>query len=616
MSAGEKIKVGAWDWTEWPTWATPSEAWIVALGQAKGARAVDDYHRQREMFIQQEQVDPLQYGWEQPPLKVVRALLAGKYQPGQFGTALVEPGWRQERPAMDLVFLGGNGSGKTEVEAKLAMEILVQKRGSEARCWSQNEGTSTRYIQKAMFKYLPPDFRKIKSQGLTTKISYKEATGFSEGVFILPSHSTATFPTYKGWEQDPKSAEGGECDVVTWDEEIPAKCLGTLRFRAAKKGGIVLGGFTPVDGYTATVAEYIEGGKILETIPARKVEWDWHQRSWKWGAWILDETKVLVKGCPPGHVPFVIQSGQGKGRRFAVTFPTMFNPYTNVGAIIEEALDGNLEYRLMRLWGWPTKVARKAFPNFSEVHIIAPERVPPLQDMTVWYWTDPHGDRNWFMVWTAVAADGTKYTFKEWPGEDIGEWAVPGTKMDGAIGPAQTAGGGMGFNDYKRLILEQEGWVIGEEGMWVPGENWFEVFERDMDPRPAGTSVPSDEDSRTYLDHMSEPLRDAAGKPLMREALDFQAGPDCGIEEGKGWVNNWINDGWNANKPVDPLNCPKWYVSSRCVNVIWALKTYTGVDGLKGACKDPIDCIKGQSKRGIRYMPKGALGSYGGGQAY
>ena len=614
MSAGEKSKVGAWLWTEWPTWAMPTEDYIRRLGTARGARAVDEYHRARELNILNEQNDPLQYGWEQPPLKVVRALLAGTYVPGQFGQSLAPADWKQPRPANDIVFLGGNGSGKTEVEAKLAMEILEGKPGSEARCWSQNEGTSVRYIQKAMYKYMRPAFRKVKSQGITTKISYKESTGFSEGVFILPSHSTALFPTYKGWEQDPKSAEGGEADVITWDEEIPAKCIKTLRFRAAKKGGVVLGGFTPVDGYTATVAEYIEGGRILETIPARAVVWDWWQRTWAWGDWILDPTKALVKGCPKGHVPFVIESGQGNGRRFAVTFPTMFNPYTNVQAIIDESLDGNLEYRLMRLWGYPTKLAHKAFPNFTDVHIVEPERVPALDQGTVWFWTDPHGGRNWFMNWTLVLEDGTKYTFKEWPDGEIGDWAVPGEKPDGGIGPAQTFGGGKGFNDYKRLILEAEGWVIGADGVWTMGPKAFEVFDRKMDPRPAGTSVPSDEEARTYLDHMSEAI--TSGGKIILPGLDFQAGADCGIEEGKGWVNNWINEGWNPNQPVNPLNMPKWFISKRCPNTIWALKTYTGVDGLKGACKDPIDCLKGLSKSGIRHMPKGSLGSYGGGFGY
>lgn len=343
---GEKIKVGAWEWTHWPTFFMPTQEWLRAYGQAKGARAIDDFHRQREQFIAQEQFEPLAYGWEQPPVAVVRALLAGTYVPGTFGTAL-RPQFRQEFKANDLVLLGGNGSGKSEVQAKIGVEVLTQKENREWRAFSQNEDTSIRYIQTPTNKYLPSNLRKIKKQGQTTKISFSEATGFSMGRLILPNHSAAFFPTYKGYQQDPKSVEGGEADIATWDEEAPSELLRTLRFRVHKKGGFLLGGFTPVGGYTDTVGEYIEGGTVLETIPARLVEWDWLQRGWKWGAWLLPPEQELVKGCPPGHVPFVIQSGGGGGRRFAVTLPTMFNPYTNVQACVEGTAAG--EYLKLEL---------------------------------------------------------------------------------------------------------------------------------------------------------------------------------------------------------------------------------------------------------------------------
>lgn len=616
--ADNQVKIGAWVWTQHPTAPLPTVEWIVAQGQSRGPSWVDSFHRQREEAIAREVHDPLVYGWEQPPVAIMRQLFEGTYVPGAFGTSMVNSQWSMVKPANDIVLLGGNGSGKTEVQGKFAMEVLTAKPTREARCFSQNEQTSVRYIQRAMYRYLPPALRKVKRQGTTTKISYSEATGFSENLFILPNHGTGLFPTYKGYQQDPKSVEGGEADIVTWDEEAPAELLKTLRFRVHKKGGVMLGGFTPVDGYTETVAEYVEGAKIIECIPARAVEWDWWNRTWKWGRWLLPKNKELVKGCPPGHVPFVIQSGQGNGRRFAVVMPTVFNPYTNVEAIIGEVDGKPIEDALMRLWGWTSKLARKAFPNFSEVHIVPPGRVPPLNTLTIWHWADPHGDRNWFMNWTGVDAFGNKWTFMDWPGPPEGDWALPGSKPDGKIGPAQTLGGGKSFNDYKRLIMELEGWRVSEDGSWKLGDRkrteeqfeTFEVFDRQMDPRPAGTSVPSDEDSRTFIDHMGDAIRSVSSGTVIAPGLHFQAGPDCSIEEGKQWVNEWINAGWDPKQEVTPMNCPKWYIASTCVNTIWALRTYTGVDGLKGACKDPIDCLKGLSKSGIRHVPKGSLGSY------
>ena len=610
------IKVGPWVWTLWPTMPMPSEDWLRAQGQTRGAAWVHDFHGKRELAIQREQHDPLQYGWEQPPMRLLRELLAGTYVPGTFGISVAPKDWKQLKSANDVVLLGGNGSGKTEVQAKIAMEILESKPGAEVRSFSQNEQTSIRYMQRALFRYMRPDLRRVKSQGTTTKISYKEATGFSEGCFILPNHSACLLPTYKAYQQDPMSVEGGEADGVTWDEEAPGPLLETLRFRVHKKGGILLGGFTPVLGYTEAVGQYIEGATILEVIPARKVVWDWWKRTWTWGEWLVPQHRELVKGCPPGHVPLVVQSGAVGGRRYALGFPTMFNPYTNVEAIAESVQGKPVDFALERLWGWPTKIARKAFPNFGEVHIVKPERLPDPQTLSIYHWMDPHGDRNWFMLWVGVDSEGRKWVLKEWPdAQSMGEWALPGAKPDGKIGPAQNMGSGKAFNDYKRLVMELEGWVVEPSGHWKAGPNAWEIRDRRLDPRPAGTNVPSDEEARTYLDYLQEPIRNAMGE-IICPGLDIAAGPDCSIEEGKQWVNNWVSAGWNPQAPVTPLNCPKFYVSAECENLIWSLRTWTGLDGLKGASKDPIDCLKGLAKMDIRYLPAGALGSYGGGTAY
>lgn len=267
-----------------------------------------------------------------------------------------------------------------------------------------------------------------------------------------------------------------------------------------------------------------------------------------------------------------------------------------------------LAFALERLWGWPTKMAKKAFPNFGNAHIVPPDRIPPLNTLTIWMWADPHGDRNWFLNWTGVDEREELWTFAEWPDGELGEWALPGPKPDGKPGPAQTTGGGKAFDDYKRLILETEGWSTNEKGIWTPGPNAWAIHDRQMDPRPAGTDVPSNKDARTYLDYMNDPITDARGNEV-GPGIDFHAGVDCGIEEGKQWVNNWINFGWDANKEVTPMNQPKWHISERCVNTIWAVRTYTGADGLKGACKDPIDCLKGLSKTGLRYVPAHAMGT-------
>lgn len=604
------IVAGGLRWRAWPTLPVPTDEECVRLVDGHGAEALIELHAAQHQAIAREEHHPLLNGWESPCTKTLRELLAGTYVPGKVGTAAVT-GFKMDRPANDVLELGGNGSGKTRSAAKLAMEVLTQRGRREVRCYSQNELTSIRYQQTALFAHLPPELRKVKKAGQTTKISYSEATGFSDSIFILPNHSSALLLTYKGWQQDKTSAEGGEADLVWCDEEVPAELADTLRFRVHKKpAGVFLATFTPISGYTAAAAQYVEGATIIETIPARRVVWNWRWQRMEWGEWILPSDRVLVQGCPPGHVPYVLRCATS--RRYVVMYPTTFNPYTNVDGIITGALGKTVEFALERIFGWPTKRAQKAFPRFGDAHIVDPSRIPV--EGTNYLFIDPHGRRNWFMVWLRVARDGEIYAYREWPSGDIGEWALPGEKPDGKEGPAQRYASGMTFTDYKRVILKAEGWQVFDDGhVEMPkGKRVEVIFERHLDPRPAATAAPTDEQSLTFIDHMTLPNIGPDGKERL-PGLDCQAAPACAIEEGTQLINDWISRGWDPDRPIDPMNFPSFMVSSDCPNLIYALKTWTGADGEKGASKDPVDCLRGAAKRGIEFYDNTTLRSLGGG---
>jgi hypothetical protein len=55
-----------------------------------------------------------------------------------------------------------------------------------------------------------------------------------------------------------------------------------------------------------------------------------------------------------------------------------------------------------------------------------------------------------------------------------------------------------------------------------------------------------------------------------------------------------INDALahDPRQPLSPINEPKLYVSKQCQNLIYSLREWTGADGQKGACKDPIDTLR------------------------
>ena len=46
------------------------------------------------------------------------------------------------------------------------------------------------------------------------------------------------------------------------------------------------------------------------------------------------------------------------------------------------------------------------------------------------------------------------------------------------------------------------------------------------------------------------------------------------------------------DEEVTVLNEPKLYVSEECQNLIYSLRTWTNVDGDKGASKDPVDALR------------------------
>jgi hypothetical protein len=61
--------------------------------------------------------------------------------------------------------------------------------------------------------------------------------------------------------------------------------------------------------------------------------------------------------------------------------------------------------------------------------------------------------KNWFMLWAAINASGTRWIYREWP--DYDRWAEAGTGAEGKAGAAQR-GTRKGIKDYVELIQQCE----------------------------------------------------------------------------------------------------------------------------------------------------------------
>jgi hypothetical protein len=62
------------------------------------------------------------------------------------------------------------------------------------------------------------------------------------------------------------------------------------------------------------------------------------------------------------------------------------------------------------------------------------------------------------------------------------------------------------------------------------------------------------------------------------------------IEQGVAIINDLLF--YNSSEPLSPINQPKLFVNEECRNLVYSMREWTNQDGEKGACKDPIDCLR------------------------
>ncbi len=484
------------------------------------------YLKTREELIAREASDPFRYGYIPPVWKRASELLE-KHR--------------------EILVMGGNRSGKTEWAAKEVIKTLYSKPGSVVWCFQTTAPNSIELQQPRIWKYMPPEWRTAR-KGQITNITYSVKGGYTEQKFVTPQNSICVFRNYS---QDPSTLEGGEIDFAWADELVPLDVLETLRFRLVDRNGKLAVTFTPVEGWSPTVADYLSGAKTITDTDAELLP--------------LKNDKGEISGYD--KVP--IEQINPKGRPI-LYFHTQSNPWAGWSRMKKELQSETKEKILCRAYGVPTKAISGRFPLFNpKVHVIRHSDVP---QGTRYHWVDPASGKNWAMIWTVHDTAGRIVVHREWPNQTsyiegigyAGEWALPdGKKLDGKPGPAQQDFG-FGLERYKDEILRVEG---GEE-----------IFERWMDSRYGNARTLGKESPTTLIDEMAD------------LGMLFTATPGDSIDEGVSMINDALS--YNPEKPVDARNQPKLYISESCKNVIYALQTYTAADGKKGATKDFIDLLR------------------------
>ena len=588
--------------------------------------------------------DPFAFGYEPPIWYVASALLAGSPVSEGMAARVRERtglGWEDfaermrlacgfEAPVRELLIMGANRSGKTDWASKRLVRRLAAGRNEQLVVGAQTRETSRSTQQDRVWHYLPRDLRARNGErGNVFYLNHKDQTGFTFNKITMDDHSNLRFVTY---EQDVNAImEGPAFDEGWLDEEFGKRWLDALRFRLSSKRGTLIATFTPVSGYTPVVADFLEGMTVTRRTTAyllprdggpplphaqlglSEAEWDAVKAGEPGGApesrpedcfaWLEDdgpfsEPENVAPGRVFEQVPRVARKRDGSAA--ILWFLGRDNPYGAPGRVIEVAA-GNVraeEAIRRRVYGLATQTRGGRFRFDKARHVRPDAEVPELLARTMV--TDPAPERNWFALWMGVDAAGDVWVYREWPGDyEIpgqgvpGDWAVVSDRRggvnDGDRGPAQEKFG-FGLEKYKAEWARLEG--------WADAQGWAVAQPVNREAFP-----PSEEILRWAESHGTR-------EPLRRRVIDSRAGSQSKIGFGGDRTllelcqelcadfvpasGRRIGAGEELiNALLDPApGGRRLFVAASCKNTIFALGHLTGADGQKGACKEPIDCLR------------------------
>jgi hypothetical protein len=589
--------------TQHPCLPPVTDDMVRAIVAKHGSRApiiLAEIERKRVETIQLAEADPLEHGW-------------------------VFPHWRDalEQLSLDIILLclfGGNGSGKTWFAMWELMRTMFAYPGCKVLCLHEAEQSSQEVHHAIAYQFLPPSIKpkdnyKVKNT-VNTQIAYNNKTGFTGNAFSIPNGSKMVFGYYT---QKVKLYEGTGWKRIFFDEDAPLSWINTLLVRLPRAKGKAIWSFTAIDGITPAIASVTKGAV---TLKARPVDSE---------VLPVDHRVTQDQDWPVGTMPY-LQESIKEGVR-TMYFHTELNPlpegqYKDMKRLAKSM---DVVWRERRLYG-VTRDNMRSLCNFTAAHKIKRERMAEIlaKPCTRYHVLDPASNRNCFQIWFAVDVHGRHYIYREWPDvPHYGEWALPSddsNKWDGKPGPAQNSLK-YGITDYKRQILEAEGWSL-IEGVWHPYTIQSEIvdgqqvekrvvseqiFARYIDPRSGNVdSVAEESGESSLIDRFGEEQRDHLGL-VSGPCMDFEPAYSGRAErDGIMLINELL--AYNKQEPITALlNEPMLYVSEDCKNTIWALQNYTGHDGEKAACKDPMDDVRYAVLKKCQHYTEDDFRSRGGG---
>lgn len=464
-----------------------------------------------------------------------------------------------------------HNSGKSTFMSRMVTWMACTIPGAEVHAYQANSEKSINEQQRYVRESFPLSFNNIPTKkGVNHSLTWSQKNGFTDDVCIFPPHSGARrggfikFRNYAQFSDDPNTAESFKAHGIWFDEECPADLFNTAPYRCVDYRGKIFLSFTTIQGWSPLVQQLLGRTKTIEKriAPLLGIELPTMQE-----AMFTDPKRLTGAKCCIYY------------------FWTEDNCFIDVPSF-RASMQGKPKDEIKaRAYGVPVKSVTGVFDGFGEINIVPHEKLPwlvkPDYKVTHYQGIDPGGSKHWFMVWMAVDAADTWWIWAEWPDASYGEWALPGSGLEGKAGPAQK-GTNKGIRDYIEIMRSIEDGV--------------EVYERLIDPRAGAAQKQGEEGAVTIISD----LDDAGLLPPVRPAPLTRSSSGGEIEVGLQLITNRL--AYDANKKIDSINAPKIYISDRCVNVIYAMQNYTAKGGQGEACKDAVDCVRLMAVAGPEYI--------------
>ena len=521
------------EFTKHPLLQPPTDEEIILLAQ-NDPKTLEALWTAHEGRIQAAEEDPLRYGFDLD-------------------------GWGRMRDGLsannECLVLGGNRSGKTTGCAKMVMEAVTSSKDGHIVCFSQNQDTSVKIQQAAIWEMMPKEFKR-KTKSIDGYINFSMQNGFTGSSFIFPDTKTRVdFKTYtqysnnqtilEGFEFGFKNAQG--LNLGAWLDEYlgDAALVNTLRFRLATRNAKMVIGFTPIDGYTPFISEFLKGAETIETRPAK----------------LLNDKEVPIRQYSTSRDAQVC---------YLHSDENPFGGYKRIAKYLEGRPEEEI---LVRAYGVPVKSMTSLLPLFNtEVNVLSdvPNRYgmtfPDIKSQSnkysIYHVVDPAGARNYVALWAAVNSEGEVYIMKEWPDRPtFGEWAEFGDPK-WKYGPAA-----------KKIGLNVEGYVnLFKE---IEEELGVEVFERIGDSRFFAKENENNDDLFTSFGDYEMHFVPSDGR---MEEIGINA------------LDEWFS--YNPNETVDQANKPLCFIHKDCGNLIDSLINYNSQGKSDEALKDFFDLMR------------------------